>query len=171
MRVRTGDLLVWAIAVFFIALVATDASSLDSMDVEAAASFQATADKHFIRSEAPVVNNTEIERYASQLMMIKNGMSLYRDGALNDRQLQTLRLIIEQHVDFGGHAVSSLGPERSRKLAEIVYYHALAASRVMEKAPGSADFRILMERYHTTAGYESYRRAQDYGIDQVWEWQ
>ncbi|MCY1556882.1 hypothetical protein D9M68_936800 [compost metagenome] len=56
-----------------------------------------------------------------------------------------------------------------RTFLRVLQYHALAANQLITMRNDDPNFKGLMEAYHSGIGYDAYRKAQDFGIEQHWE--
>ena len=106
---------------------------------------------------------------AQYLMLIKNGLSLYRDGAMSAADKASLVKLVGQQAEASSAAIadSKVTGER-RQLAKDMHGAALAAQELLKLEPSAPALKGLMDNYHNGLGYTAYRRAQDLGIEQIW---
>lgn len=110
----------------------------------------------------------DVKACAAQLMLIKNGMGLYRDGAMDQAATSKLRALVNRHLAVSGRAISRLGADSRQKLAHLVFENALHVYWILSLPVGGEEYKVAMEKYHVTTGYDAYTEAQDLGIEQVW---
>ena len=139
-------------------------------NVQALDSFRLTLKKH------PTVpfgkpNMDGVRAYAENLMLIKNALSLYRDGAMNQQDEKVLKNLIGAELDYTNAALAAADgwPMSQKKLLRTMHYHALAANQLAVMRKDNPNFKGLMAAYHSGIGHDAYREAQDAGIEQNWE--
>lgn len=112
-----------------------------------------------------------IKKYAEHLMLIKNALSLYRDGYLSPQDRTAVEKLIKAQLDYTNAALAAAGswPQTDKKLLRTLHDHALSANQLTAMPSDSPNFKGLMEAYHSGIGYDAYRAAEDLGIEQVWE--
>lgn len=112
-----------------------------------------------------------IEEQAAHLMLIKNAMSLYRDGYLEQQDAQTIANLLKNHLEYTTAALAgaSSWPQEKKQLLRTMHYHALAVDQLIRTPKNSPYFKGMMGAYQTGIGYDAYRAAQKAGIPQYWE--
>jgi len=106
-----------------------------------------------------------VEREAAYLMQVKNGLSLYRDGALTSDDKKALSKIIEQQLSVTSSASSQT--QELKALAKKMLAASLKAKELLSLSPNDPNFANEMETYNSGLGYDAYRMAQDSGIEQL----
>ncbi|WP_439861607.1 hypothetical protein [Pseudomonas sp. MBLB4136] len=125
-------------------------------------SFRETMTTHPVQSA-----ELSVEQQAKYLMLVKNGLSLYRDGVLQAEDKRHLVALVEQQVTVSSTALGgSQLPVEQKELAKRMHTAALAAKQLLELQPAAPEFAGLMDNYHDGIGYDAYRLAQDSGIEQ-----
>lgn len=111
-----------------------------------------------------------IKEHAAFLMLIKNSLSLYRDGYLTQQDGEAMAKFIKSHLDYTNAALagSEGWPLPRRNFLRTMHYHALAANQLITMRSFDPNFKGLMEAYHYGIGYDAYTKAQDFGIEQLW---
>lgn len=114
-----------------------------------------------------------IKEHAEFLLLIKNSLSLYRDGYLKQKDGETMVKFIKAHLDYTNAALATAAadhwPRHQKVFLRTMHYHALAANQLITMPIDSPNFKGLMEAYQYGIGYDAYRAAQDAGIEQLWE--
>lgn len=110
-----------------------------------------------------------LEQQAQYVMLVKNGMSLYREGVLTSDDKATLAAVVDQQVSIASAALAGSVSIDHRSLADHMHRAGLAAQQLLEMEPAAPNFAGLMENYHNGIGYSAYRRAQAAGIEQSWQ--
>lgn len=145
----------------WLASVGAAYAELDALTTIARDSFRETVTAHPAQAA-----EASVEQQAKYLMLVKNGLSLYREGALEAQEKRTLAALVDQQVTASSTALGSpLSPEQ-RALAKQMHTAALAAKQLLELEPTAPGFTGLMDNYHAGIGYDAYRTAQDSGIEQ-----
>jgi len=111
-----------------------------------------------------------LREQAAYLMLIKNVMSLYRDGYLEQQDAHVVVELVQRHLEYvttaQAQAQDWLGS--NRQLLRTMHYHALSVSQLVRTPTDAPRFKGLMEAYHHGIGYDAYRAAQAAGIEQHW---
>lgn len=145
----------------------TNAESFDP-NQQALAAFRATLEAHPL--PAPRATQEGLREQAAYLMLIKNVMSLYRDGYLEQQDAQVVVELVQKHLEYvtttQAQAQGWLGS--NRQLLRTMHYHALSVSQLVRTPTDAPRFKGLMEAYHHGIGYDAYRAAQAAGIEQHW---
>jgi hypothetical protein len=137
-------------------------AELDAFTEMALESFRETMTAHPAQAAEP-----SIEQQAKYLMLVKNGLSLYRDGALPSEDKRSLMALVDQQVSVSSAALGRAQLTTEEKaLAKQMHTAALAAKQLLELEPAEPTFAALMNNYHDGIGYDVYRLAQDSGIEQ-----
>lgn len=118
------------------------------------------------REAAATQTSTDLEQQAKLMMQVKNGLSLYRDGALQESDKAALKGILARQLAAANAALGK-GPEKRQKLAVVMRDNAQAAQQVLSLNPAAPGFTSKMSDYHNGIGYKAYRYAQDIGIEQL----
>ncbi|VXD04066.1 hypothetical protein [Pseudomonas sp. 9Ag] len=109
----------------------------------------------------------QLEAEAQFLMAVKDGLSLYRDGHLTEDDKGRLLALVTSQAEAASKTLNQWGvDDRLRTLATKMQAASLQAKQLLNAAPTAAA-QAAMERYHTGAGYDAYRYAQDLGIEQM----
>lgn len=108
----------------------------------------------------------DLEHQAKLIMQVKNGLSLYRDGALQESDKVALTGLIARQLAAANAAIGK-GTEQRQKLAVIMRENAQAAQQMLSLNPNAPGFASRMSDYHNRIGYWAYRYAQDIGIEQL----
>jgi len=150
----------------FLLLVLALPADADSFDQMALQQLRATLKAHRAPDpEGPITNKT-IHQAASQLMMIKNAMSLFRDGYLSKADIDTLKQRITGHLKFSKKAQTAPGVDVD--MAGIVHKHAVKVGTMLVGGREASIQTGRMAQYHSTIGITAYTTAQSRGIEQVW---
>ncbi|MCY1307772.1 hypothetical protein D9M70_577270 [compost metagenome] len=139
-------------------------------NIQARDSLRLTLERHiFLPRGKPSFDG--VKEHAAFLMLIKNSLSLYRDGYLTQQDGETMVKFIKAHLDYTDTvlASSSTWPQQRRTFLRVMQYHALAANQLITMQSNDPNFKGLMEAYHAGIGYDAYRKAQDLGVEQYWE--
>lgn len=118
------------------------------------------------REAATAETPPDLEQQAKLIMQVKNGLSLYRDGALQERDKGALNGLIARQLAAANAALGK-GTEKRQKLAVIMRENAQAAQQMLSLSPSAPGFDSKMSDYHNRIGYWAYRYAQDLGIEQL----
>jgi len=114
-----------------------------------------------------------VKEHAAYLLLIRNALSLYRDGGLAQKEGQVVAKFINAHLGYTSGAVATATsdnwPERQRKFLRTLHYHALAARQLISLPRDHASFKGLMAAYQSGIGQSAYRAAEDLGVKQVWK--
>lgn len=139
-------------------------------NVQARDSLRLTLEKHAALPKGKPIPQG-IKEHAELLMLIKNSLSLYRDGYLAPQDRAAVEKLIKAQLDYANAALAAAGswPQTSKKLLRTLHDHALSASQLIAMPSDSPKFKGLMEAYHSGIGYDAYRAAENLGIEQVWE--
>lgn len=136
-------------------------AELDTFTEMARDSFRETITAHPVQAAEP-----SVEQQAKYLMLVKNGLSLYRDGALEAEDKRSLTALVEHQVKVSSTALGSQLTTEQKALTKQMHMAALAAKQLLELEPVAPYFSGLMDNYHDDIGYDAYRSAQDSGIEQ-----
>lgn len=114
--------------------------------------------------------NAGAKRHAAYLMLIKNALSLYRDGALSDDDLVVIRRLVAANLDYISRALAESGKwkQANRDFLRQMHHNSLAADQLVGMERANPAFAGLMDAYHSGIGYSTYQAAQNYGIEQHW---
>lgn len=113
-------------------------------------------------------NGATLAQQAAYLMQVKNGLSLYRDGALTAQDTELLQRLIDRQQQAAKQARTSGGlSKQDRQLAELMQKSAALAKEILALDRNGKAFQQRMESYHSGIGYDAYRYAQDQGIEQL----
>lgn len=146
------------------------AASAPDYSIYARDSLRLTLEKHAIVLHGkPTLQG--IKERAEFLMLAKNALSLYRDGYLAQKDRETMMRFIKAHLDYTSAALAAADdwPLQGKQLLRTMHYHALAANQLITMPNDNPNFEGLMATYHSGIGYEAYRSAEAFGIEQVWE--
>lgn len=141
-----------------------------NQDVHARDSMRLTLEQHGVVPQGkPTMEG--IKEHAAFLVLIKNALSLYRDGYLTQQDGETMVKFIKAHLDYTNAALagSEGWPQPRRTFLRTMHYHALAANQLITMPSADPNFKGLMEAYQYGIGYDAYTKAQDFGIEQLWE--
>lgn len=109
-----------------------------------------------------------LAQQAAYLMQLKNGLSLYRDGALSAQDAELLQRLVDrqQQVAKQARTAGSLS-KQDRQLAELMQKSAALAKEILALDRNGKAFQQRMASYHNGIGYDAYRYAQEQGIEQL----
>lgn len=109
-----------------------------------------------------------LAQQAAYLMQAKNGLSLYRDGALTAQDTELLQRLIDRQQQAAKQArTSGVLSKQDFRLAELMQKSAALAKEILALDRNGQAFQQRMESYHSGVGYDAYRYAQDQGIEQL----
>jgi hypothetical protein len=145
----------------WLAAVGTAYAELDAFTASARDSFRETITAYPVQTA-----EASLEEQAKYLMLVKNGLSLYRDGVLETEDKRTLGALVDQQVKASSTALGSPLTTEQKALAKQMHTAALAAKQLLELEPTAQGYSGLMDNYHAGVGYDAYRSAQDLGIEQ-----
>ncbi|WP_137971884.1 hypothetical protein [Pseudomonas sp. F(2018)] len=113
-------------------------------------------------------NDGTLAQQAAYLMQVKNGLSLYRDGALTSQDAELLAHLVDQQQQAAKQARSSGGlSKQDLQLAELMQKSAALAKEILALDRTGKAYQQRMESFHNGIGYDAYRYAQDQGIEQL----
>jgi hypothetical protein len=118
--------------------------------------------------ENPVL---QLQQSASYLLAMKNGVSLYGDGALRTYPLITLKTMIFTNVAFVKAFSKSQKPYVTPALRSLATNMAAdydAALALLNMDRTHRDFAAKLEQYQTGIGDSTYKEAQALDIEQIW---
>lgn len=107
-----------------------------------------------------------LKQQAQLMMQVKNGLSLYRDGALPEPDKVVLSKLVTGQLKAAVAALAAHDSQNQR-LAELMRSNAEAAMHLLALTPGTPAFTSKMDSYHSGIGYDAYRYAEDIGIEQL----
>jgi hypothetical protein len=145
----------------WLASVGTAYAELDAFTASARDSFRETIAAYSVQT-----TDTSIEEQAKYLMLVKNGLSLYRDGALEAEDKSALGTLVDQQVKASNAALGSPLAAEQKALVRQMHTAALAAKQLLDLEPTTQGYSGLMDNYQAGVGYDAYRSAQDIGIEQ-----
>lgn len=136
-------------------------AELDTLTTMARDSFRETITAHPVQPA-----EASVEQQAKYLMLVKNGLSLYREGALETEDKRRLAALVDQQVQISSAALGSPQTAEQKALTKQMHMAALVAQQLLDLEPTAPNFPGLMNNYHDGIGYDVYRAAQDSGIEQ-----
>uniref|UniRef100_A0A6H1ZE22 Uncharacterized protein n=1 Tax=viral metagenome TaxID=1070528 RepID=A0A6H1ZE22_9ZZZZ len=145
---------------FFLLTCGVHASEPDPFTKAAIETFKESLASH------EQAHGVQLESEARFLMAVKDGLSFYRDGHLTQDDKNRLLAIVARQSEAASKTLNRQGvDDRLRTLAAKMQTASLQAEQLL-KADLTDVTKAAMERYHSGAGYDAYRYAQDLGIEQ-----
>jgi len=112
-----------------------------------------------------------LKEHAALLMLVKNALSLKRDGYLKGDDADAVAGLIKAELDYTSAVLATADgwPVASKQFLRAMHYHALAAEQLISMQSSDPHFNGLMAAYHSGIGSDAYRAARDAGIEQRWD--